>query len=544
MRNRYSPFPALAVASQLFGTGFAQTIHITGAVADSVSSRGIGGASVKLLESPGISAVTDSTGGFTLSGTLPIRSGVRGGVAGSALLQGNRMTLKSARRSEPATVDVYAGNGARVFHAVRVTDAAGGLELGQMWRGPGTYSIVLRLSGDTYEFSGVDIGGRAAQWVDLGKSGHTAALAKAAAAYTLQVKAGGYLTKTLAIGTADTAVGTIRMVAGDDSTGVWTNVTPAEMANDASGFGAGSIAGDPLRPSDMYVGGSKSGVWKSTDYGKTWRKINDLSPDITRGCIIAVAPTTPATVYIAGFGRIFKSANAGATFDTLATGGFDPYSLTIDPYDPNHILSGLHEAPDVIESTNGGVSWRKVGSGSIGGGVSVYPFFIDMGNAAATRTTWFAIAQNGSSPGRTSDGGATWSLPAGLSGLEHPHGNARIFQQGPNLWVGGVYDFRGTIVRSADYGITWSKVTSDEKAEAVVWGTGKNVYSMYAWACSKCEVAPNFAHSPLPGGTAWTYESTPALKIGPNSIAVGSAGTYSVIVGLMWAEGLWRYVEP
>jgi hypothetical protein len=62
----------------------------------------------------------------------------------------------------------------------------------------------------------------------------------------------------------------------------------------------------------------------------------------------------------------------------------------------------------------------------VGGGVSVYPFFIDMGNTAATRITRFAIGQNGSSPGRTINGGASWSTPAGLTGLQHPHGNARI----------------------------------------------------------------------------------------------------------------------
>jgi hypothetical protein len=74
---------------------------------------------------------------------------------------------------------------------------------------------------------------------------------------------------------------------------------------------------------------------------------------------------------------------------------------------PDHLLSGLHEVADVIESTNGGITWPKVGSGSVGGGVSVYPFFIDMGNAAATRNTWFAIGRNGSSPGRTTNGGAS-----------------------------------------------------------------------------------------------------------------------------------------
>lgn len=474
------------------GFGYAQTVAITGTVIDSLSSRGIGGASVRLLEMPGISATTSATGAFSLSGTNAIPRRLRGEGSG-------RIPLRSDR---------------------------------------------LAYSGRIYLFTGVDLGGLGDQWAGSRETDRVGALAKGDAAYTLQVSAGGYLTRNLALGRPDTAVGTIRLAQGNEPTGVWTKVTPADMEDDDSDFGAGSIAGDPLRPSDMYVGGSESGLWKTTDYGKSWRKINDLSPDVTRGCVIAVAPTTPATLYIAGFGEIYKSTDAGITFDTLSTGGFDPYSFVIDPYDPDHLLSGLHEAADVIESTNGGVTWRKVGSGSIGGGVSVYPFFIDMGNAAATRTTWFAIAQNGSSPGRTTNGGATWTMPAGLSGLEHPHGNARIHQQGSNLWVGGAYDFRGTIMRSTDYGVTWSKVTTNEKPEAVVWGTGKKVYAMYAWACSRCDVEPNFAHAPLPGGTAWTYEDTPTLKIGPNSLAVAHDGTHSVFVGLMWAEGLWRYVEP
>lgn len=524
--------------------GFPQSIHITGTVVDSLGSQGIGGARVKLLEIPAFSATTSATGAFALSGTNTLPRRMPGNPPGRILLRGNRMTFDAGMGFEPVTVDVFAGEGSRIFHADRRTDAAGRLELQDIWRAPGRYTVVVKLSGHAYSFAGVDLGDRRARFVELRRSNSRSALVKAGAAYTLQVSADGYVTRNLVLGSADTAVGTIRLAKGDEPTGVWTDVTPAEMADDGSGFGAGSIAGDPLRPSDMYVGGSKSGVWKTTDYGKTWRKINGLSPDVTRGCIIAVAPTTPATLYIAGFGRIFKSSDAGVSFDTLATGGFDPYSFSIDPYDPDHLLSGLHEAADVIESRNGGVTWQKVGSGSVGGGVSVYPFFIDMGNAAATRTTWLAIGQNGSSPGRTANGGATWTTPAGLSGLQHPHGNARIFQQGPNLWLGGAYDFRGTIARSTDYGVTWSKVTTDEKPEALVWGTRKKVYAMYAWACSRCDVPANFAHAPLPGGDAWTYEATPGLKIGPNTVAVADDGTHGVFVGLMWAEGLWRYVEP
>lgn len=544
MSKRKSFRMGVVALLHLGGIGFGQTVAITGTVIDSLSSQGISGASVRLLEIPAFATATAATGAFSLAGTNSIPRRNPGNQSGSILLQGDRVTLALAAGSQPVTVEVFSTRGSRVFHAVRASDAAGKLELRNTWRAPGLYTVLVKYSGRTDLATCPYLGDRGARWVELQSGDHKGVPAKKQAAYTLQVAAGGYLTKNIDLNGTDTAVGAIRLSRSDEPSGVWTNVTPAEMAKDDSDFGAGSIAGDPLRPSDMYVGGSESGLWKTTDYGKTWRKINDISPDVTRGCVIAVAPTTPATLYIAGFGEIYKSTDAGITFDTLSTGGFDPYSLVIDPYDPNHLLSGLHEAADVIESTNGGVTWRKVGSGSIGGGVSVYPFFIDMGNAAATRITWFAIAQNGSSPGRTTDGGATWSMPAGLANLQHPHGNAGIFQQGSNLWVGGAYDFRGTIMRSTDYGVTWAKVTTNEKPEALVWGTEKKVYAMYAWACSRCDVEPNFAHAPLPGGTVWTYEDTPNLKIGPNSMAVAHNGTHNVFVGLMWAEGLWRYVEP
>jgi photosystem II stability/assembly factor-like uncharacterized protein len=480
----------------------AQAISITGTVVDNTTSQGIGGATVKLLEFPSITATTAANGTFTIAGT-----------------------------------SVLAGHAARRQTRVSI------VKFGNLRDASGKCAVVLHHNGSRYLMNGALLDGNQDRHADV-QSDKQAIFAKSSATYTLRVTAGGYIMKDTVLASTTASAGTIRLTAESEQTGVWTNVTPAEIANDGSGFGAGSIAGDPLRPGDMYVGGSKSGIWKTTDYGKTWTKINNLSPDITRGCIIAVAGTTPATVYVAGFGRIFKSTNAGVTFDTLSTGGFDPYSFAIDPYDPAHLLSGLHEAADVIESTNGGATWHKVGSGSIGGGVSVYPFFIDMGNAAATRTTWFAIGQNGCSPGRTTNGGATWTMPQGLDNLQHPHGNARIFQQGPNLWVGGAYDFRGTILRSTDYGVTFTKVTTDEKPEALVWGTEKNVYAMYAWACSRCDVQPNFGLAPLPGGTNWTYEATPGLKIGPNSIAVANNGSHYVFVGLMWAEGLWRYVEP
>jgi hypothetical protein len=100
------------------------------------------------------------------------------------------------------------------------------------------------------------------------------------------------------------------------------------------------------------------------------------------------------------------------------------------------------------------------------------------------------------------------------------------------------------VYRSADLGATWSRVDSGQTPEAVVWGTSKNVYAMYAWACSNCDLGTQFEIAPQPG-TTWTTADAPAeLVIGPNGVVVTSDGTHNIFVGLMWDQGLWRYVEP
>ena len=310
-------------------------------------------------------------------------------------------------------------------------------------------------------------------------------------------------------------------------------------------FGPGSIVGDPARPSDLYVGGSSAGLWKSSDYGNSWTLINDTLPDVPRGIVIAVAGTTPATIWAASYNTIFKSVDGGTTFVQTAL-DVSLYSLAVDPNDTTHLISGLHEADGIVESIDGGDSWQVVGgTGFPSGGVSWYPYFIDTGNAATTRRTWFAIAQNGASAVMTSDGGASWTIPTGIAGLQHPHGNSQIFQSGSTLFVAGTNGPQGQgVYRSADLGATWSRVDSGQTPEAVVWGTSKNVYAMYAWACSNCDLGTQFEIAPQPG-TTWSTADAPAeLVIGPNGVVVTSDGTHNVFVGLMWDQGLWRYVEP
>jgi hypothetical protein len=184
------------------------------------------------------------------------------------------------------------------------------------------------------------------------------------------------------------------------------------------------------------------------------------------------------------------------------------------------------------------------GAGFPTGGVSWYPSFLDTTTAATTRKTWFAIAQNGASAVITRDQGASWSIPNGLKGLQHPHGNSQMFQSASTLFVAGTNGPGQGVYRSTDLGASWARVDSGQAPQAIVWGTPKNVYAMYAWACSGCNLGTQFETAPQPGVTWSKGTVRAALVMGPNSLVVTNDGTHYVFVGLMWDQGLWRYVEP
>jgi hypothetical protein len=325
--------------------------------------------------------------------------------------------------------------------------------------------------------------------------------------------------------------------------GVWVNVTPSNLA--PLDFGPGPIVTDPLRPSDLYMGGGGDGLWKSTDYGNTWSKINSTIGYVASGVGIAVLPATPAIVIATAFKAVRKSIDGGITFRDIKFDFPDVlYSIEIDPYDSNHLLSGLHETGGIVESTDGGESWAYVKTGNFpNGGSSWYAFFVDTGDAATTRNTWLAIPQAGASTTMTSNGGQSWTIPTGLDGLQHAHGNAQIFQKGDTIWVPGTNGPGNGMYRSTDRGKTFTRIL--DGTLAVAWGTAKNVYAMWGWACSKCDLGANFSVAPLPDGTKFTKPAVPAaLNIGPRNIAVTSDGNHNVFVGTMWSSGVWRYVEP
>ena len=85
-----------------------------------------------------------------------------------------------------------------------------------------------------------------------------------------------------------------------------------------------AATGVPGEPNVFYVGQVNGGVWKSTDYGRTWKPIFDEQPTQSIGAI-AVAPSDSNVVYVAsgeGLHRpdlsvgdgIYRSTDAGKTW--------------------------------------------------------------------------------------------------------------------------------------------------------------------------------------------------------------------------------------
>ena len=118
-------------------------------------------------------------------------------------------------------------------------------------------------------------------------------------------------------------------------------------------------------------GGPESGLYKSMDAGKSWRRIEKGLPDEEIGRIgIAVAPSAPDTVYAlieasGKAGGLFRSGDGGETWekrsDYNSTSAQYYQELFVDPKDPDRVYSmdtWMHVTED------GGKTWKKVGEKS------------------------------------------------------------------------------------------------------------------------------------------------------------------------------------
>lgn len=153
----------------------------------------------------------------------------------------------------------------------------------------------------------------------------------------------------------------------------------------------GMIAIDPRNSNVVYVAaegsvwgpGSERGLYKTTDGGKTWNKVLNIS-DNTGVNNIIIDPRYPDVLYATSEQRrrhvftkigggpetaIYKSTNAGASWDKLTSGlpsdDMGGIGLALSPVNPDYLYAIIEAAGDgsgFYRSTNRGASWEKMSS--------------------------------------------------------------------------------------------------------------------------------------------------------------------------------------
>ena len=208
----------------------------------------------------------------------------------------------------------------------------------------------------------------------------------------------------------------------------------------------GAIAIAPSNPKIIYAGTGDpairntfltgDGMYKSTDAGKTWSRIGLESTEVISQII--VDPNDPDVVYVAAMGHVwapnpergvFKTTDGGKTWKKVLYVNEDTGAITLamDPRNPQVLYAAMWQAyrrhwtfssggpgSGIYKSTDGGVHWKNISrnpglpSGIFGKvGLAVAP---SDGNVV------YALVQANYKPGhpgglfRSDDGGQSWKL--------------------------------------------------------------------------------------------------------------------------------------
>ena len=154
----------------------------------------------------------------------------------------------------------------------------------------------------------------------------------------------------------------------------WRSIGPFRGGRSVCGTG---VVGDPKT---YYMGTTGGGVWKTEDMGLSWRNISDGYFKTGSVGAIAVAESDPNVVYV-GMGEhavrgvmthhgdgVYKSTDAGKTWKKMGLDASQHISrIIVDPKNPNIVYVAAQGAlyshskeRGVYKSVDGGATWKSV----------------------------------------------------------------------------------------------------------------------------------------------------------------------------------------
>ena len=318
----------------------------------------------------------------------------------------------------------------------------------------------------------------------------------------------------------------------------WTNVGP-EIGTVAS------LAFDPHDPSTAYLGAG-SGIYKTSDAGITWNHAGLAGWAVTR---IFIDPQNTSNLYAQGhysvdeddsISKVFKSGDGGATWGDILT---ESTLLAVNG-DTLYTLAG-GSPPSLYKTTDGGATWARLSG--MPQGLFVVSMVVDWQNP---QTLYAALqgtiaARSVAALYKSIDGGVTWKQSdSGLPETTSLNGATNAFIFAPN---GIAIDpsnpatlyatkFGGGVYKSTDAGATWraanSGMPSNPAALPMCCTNGLvidpgNANTLYAAGLNPTTVG---IYKSTNGGSSWT--AVTPLSVGPQQpqLFIGLQGAVYVPV--------------
>jgi len=239
--------------------------------------------------------------------------------------------------------------------------------------------------------------------------------------------------------------------------GNWIALGPRVPVDRYTGVGRiNCMAFHPKDPNTFWVGTPGGGLWKTVDYGKTWKTNYDNKP-VLGVSDIAIHPKKPDTMYIATGDYDGSGAGTCAAINGMANG--DTKSV------------------GVMKSVDGGKNWDNTGlNWNLSGQVLISRLIMHPNNP----DTLFAATSD--SIYRTMDGGTTWVHV----GPQRDFGDIVFHPVNPEI-IYAASRINGKISaqiwRSVNLGVTWDSVTKFANIKRIKLAVTKQSPEMLEAVC-------------------------------------------------------------